>query len=214
MKYFKNITALILAGAALLSMSSCKKDDKKTDGSAGPTSSVAVSETPADGTAVGDGDSTGNPTDGSNGTGVESGEVSSVVVEKVDESVSDSIDLNVYDNFKYDLGEVETDNDITLIAPVLNSVSDWAKIDYHIKCVTNSDGTKTLELLGTDFVIAEDFSVIKVMWTWEGEVVVDSEKVRRFEGLCIMLDDEIYFYEDEFYSPVVEGRYVTVDFLD
>lgn len=67
-----------------------------------------------------------------------------------------------------------------------------------------------LEVLGTDFVITKTVSVIKVEWKKVGLKVTPNEKAYEFKGLCITMDEDVYFYEDVFYSPYNENRKINV----
>ena len=133
--------------------------------------------------------------------------------EAVPEDVKQNIDFDAYQNQNiYELNEVETDTSAKtkLLYPSNLYMAENLDVKYHVALVTRDNGTVVLEVLGTDFIVSKNVSVIKVEWKSVGLKVTHNEKAYEFKGLCITMDEDVYFYEDVFYSPYNENRKINV----
>jgi hypothetical protein len=137
-----------------------------------------------------------------------SGGASNIKLEgAVSKEVQDKIDFDAYKTQEaYELKEKENTSKIKLLYPVNIFKTDTMNVKYHVEVGNDDNGNTVLEVLGTDFTIAKKVKEIKVEWRSVGLKVLQTEKVYRFDGLCITVDGDVYFYQDEFFSPFVEGR--------
>lgn len=126
----------------------------------------------------------------------------------VSEEVKSQIDFDAYKNQQsYVLGEKNGDAEIKLLYPVNAYLTEKMDVKYHVELSKDEAGTNVLEIFGTDFSLPQGVKEVKVEWTKYSQ---SSEKMYRMERLCISLDGEVYFYEDEFYSPRIPGREIVV----
>ncbi|MBQ8164204.1 MAG: hypothetical protein IJZ94_00105 [Clostridia bacterium] len=198
-KYMKFILFVIIA--AMCVCAGCGK--KSGDSVISPESPAANENTSTDGNLP-----------NAESPGTTDSIINSVPEITIDEAVSDevkeSIDFDVYTNQRaYELQEKDTEPQIKLIYPVNIYRTDVMDVKYHVDIVNADDGSVVLQVLGTDFTVTKTVSEIKVEWQSVGLKVMPTEKVYKFKGLCITIDGEVYFYEDTFYSPFIEGREIT-----
>ncbi|MBE7064462.1 MAG: hypothetical protein E7384_01435 [Ruminococcaceae bacterium] len=136
--------------------------------------------------------------------------VSKVTVDgAVSDEIKNKIDFDAYKNQKaYELSE-KKESEIKLLYPVNVFETDTMDVKYHVEVAKASKKSVVLQVLGTDFTINKSVKEIKVEWKSVGLKVLPTEKVYEFKGLCITVDGDVYFYEDVFYSPFIEGRDIT-----
>lgn len=136
--------------------------------------------------------------------------ISKVTVDgAVSDEIKNKIDFDAYKNQKaYELSE-KNKSEIKLFYPVNIFETDTMDVKYHVEIAKASKKSVVLEVLGTDFTINKSVKEIKVEWKSVGLKVLPTEKVYEFKGLCITVDGDVYFYEDVFYSPFIEGRDIT-----
>ncbi len=136
------------------------------------------------------------------------------ISDKVDESVINGINFEEYeykDSSAYKLSEKETSSKIKLTVPTTDYSIANMKGTFHVDIVNKDDGRLVLELLGTDFTLPQGIKTCEVKWKSMGIFHTSGEKLYRFINLCIELDGSVYFYENTFYSPIIEGRMEVVE---
>lgn len=127
----------------------------------------------------------------------------------VSEEVKSKIDFDAYKEQRaYVLGESDTSSDIKLLCPISAYMTDKIEVIYHVALNKADDGSDILEIFGTDFSFPKGVKEIKVEWKKYSQY---NNNMYRLENLCITIDGEVYFYEEEFFTPRIAGREIVVN---